>query len=160
MARLTWLGPFRIGALLAACLDEEQAWPPASRAVYVISRRPWTGAPTIDSSPLYAGGNTGQSNRFCTRVGDLIADMHGLCDGGTGHHSGGMSLYEWCAQTGVHPGKLFIGWMLRTPWCSRCAELQLLGLLTGGDWSRRQEIGILNKKRPPACPHHRNHWLA
>jgi hypothetical protein len=37
------------------------------------------------------GGNTGGAARFCTRIGDLVADMHGFFGNETGHHSGGIT---------------------------------------------------------------------
>ncbi len=89
---LAWTGPFRISDLLAACMDDDHAWPPASKGVYLVSRDDWQDSPSSACHPLYVGGNTGDSQRFCTRIGDLIADLHGLWDGGTGHHSGGQSL--------------------------------------------------------------------
>lgn len=78
MSTLVWTGPFRINALLAASLDDDHPWPPASRGVYVVSRDGWWNAPSPACHPLYFGGNTGDSQRFCTRIGDLIADLHGL----------------------------------------------------------------------------------
>jgi hypothetical protein len=40
MSTLIWTGPFRIKDLLAACLDDNHPWPPASRGVYVVVGRP------------------------------------------------------------------------------------------------------------------------
>jgi hypothetical protein len=51
--------------------------------------------------------------------GELIADVHGLWDGRTRHHSGGQSLLRWCKQTGVHPSTLYIRWATRTGWYPR-----------------------------------------
>jgi len=153
MARFEWTGPFRIRDLLASCLDDAQAWPPASKGVYLVSRRRWTDAPSSECLPLYIGGNTGKSERFCTRIGDLIADMHGFWAGGTGHHSGGIKLYNWCAKNKVPPGNLYIGWARRVPWCGRCAEIELLDALCES-WQCRQELGLLNGSRPPACAQH------
>ncbi len=39
MSTLAWIGPFRVRDLLAACIDDDHSWPPASRSVYVVSRR-------------------------------------------------------------------------------------------------------------------------
>lgn len=151
MSALVWSGPFRVRALLDACLDDDHPWPPASRGVYVVSRDEWRDVPSPACRPLYFGGNTGDSQRFCTRIGDLIADLHGFWDGGTGHHSGGQSLYRWCHANKVHPGDLVIGWATRTPWCDRCAESELAALLVTS-WQGRD--GLLNKARPPACRAH------
>ena len=156
MARFTWEGPFKIRELLRNCLSNEQGWPPASNAIYVISRKAWRINPGRKCDPLYIGCNTGDSKRFCTRVGDLIADMHGFWDGDTGHHSGGQSLYKWCKKNAIHPGELFIGWGKRRPWCSRCAEIDVFESLLV-KWSSRKVVGLLNKKRPPGCPTH-NRW--
>lgn len=155
MSIFTWTGPFRISDLLAACLDDEQPWPPASRGVYVISRAEWQAAPTPACHPLYVGGNTGGSQRFCTRIGDLIADLHGFWDGGTGPHSGGQSLHSWCRTNKVHPSQLFICWATSEDaevWCSRCAEAELIRLVT----ARTEERTLLNKLRPPFCRMHSN----
>jgi hypothetical protein len=148
---LAWTGPFRISDLLAACMDDDHAWPPVSKGVYLVSRDDWRDSPSSACHPLYVGGNTGDSQRFCTRIGDLIADLHGLWDGGTGHHSGGQSLYSWCRTNKVHPGSLRIGWATRTPWCDRCAEVELVSLLAT---SREERGTLLNKSRPPACRTH------
>lgn len=151
MPVLVWTGPFRVRDLLDACLDEGQPWPPASQGVYVVSRDPWNLAPSPLCRPLYFGGNTGESQRFCTRIGDLVADMHGFFDGGTGHHSGGQSIYAWCRANSVNPGTLMIGWATRNPWCDRCAEAELIQLLAPS-WDDRGEL--LNKSLPPACRKH------
>ena len=151
MSKLRWTGPFRIRELLAACLDDDHPWPPASRSVYVVSRNKWQRTPSPRCHPLYFGGNTGDSQRFCTRIGDLIADIHGLWDGDTGHHSGGRSIYSWCLSHKVHPGNLFLAWATRDRWCDRCAEAELLNLLAVS-WEERGTL--LNKSRPPACQTH------
>lgn len=153
----TWAGPFRVGELLSRCLEDNQPWPPSTDGVYLVSQHPWTASPSTGCAPLYVGGNTGRSGRarFCTRVGDLLADMHGFWDGGTGHHSGGQSIYKWCKKSRVRPGDLFIAWATRSPWCSRCAELDIISMFVG-TWSARTHVGLLNKNRPPACaPHSR-----
>lgn len=66
MNTLSWTGPFRVRDLLGACLDEGHPWLPASRGVYVVSWDEWRNAPSPDCQPLYFGGNTGNSQRFCT----------------------------------------------------------------------------------------------
>ena len=38
LSALTWTRPFRIKDLLAACLDDDHPWPPASRGEYIVSR--------------------------------------------------------------------------------------------------------------------------
>lgn len=151
MSTLIWTGPFRISNLLAACLDDDHPWPPASHGVYLVSRDEWSNAPSSTCHPLYLGGNTGNSQRFCTRIGDLIADLHGFWDGGTGHHSGGQSLYKWCKENKVQPGNLFIGWATRVSWCDRCAEGEIVSLLAAS-WEERGSL--LNKARPPLCRTH------
>src|SRR5688572_23416864 len=91
--RLMWTGPYPISDYLENAISDakewRRRWPPAGGAVYLVSRYAWTGAPTTEAQPLYVGGNTGGSQRFCTRIGDLVADMFGFFDGDTGHHSGG-----------------------------------------------------------------------
>jgi hypothetical protein len=51
----------------------------------------------------------------------------------------------------VHPSSLYIGWATRTPWCDRCAEIDLVSLLSTS-WEERGTL--LNKSRPPACRTH------
>ena len=150
---LEWTGSFQIKELLARCLEEGQAWPPAADGVYVVSQKVWEGSPTLDCGPLYVGGNTGRSKRFCTRVGDLIADMHGFWDGGTGHHSGGQKLWKWCKKNDNPPGGLFLGWATAKEWCGRCAEVQVASALhdPAKPWA---DNNLLNKNRPPQCPDH------
>jgi hypothetical protein len=143
MTKLAWIGPFQIAELLGRSIDDDQPWPPPSNGVYVISRLKWSGTPTPESQPLYIGGNTGSTPRFCTRIGDLLADMHGFFDGGTGHHSGGQSLWRWCHDHNVAPGSLFLGWATGDDWCDRCAENALVELKP-----------LLNKSAPPRCKKH------
>src|SRR5207302_830702 len=56
----------------------------------------------VDGDVLYVGGNTGDSDRFITRVGDLIADMLGFWGEQTGHHSGGIRLWEYCHKNRIN----------------------------------------------------------
>lgn len=107
------------------------------------------------AEPLYVGGCTGRSKRFCTRVGDLIADMFGFFDGGTGHHSGGQTLYSWCTKNEVNPGDLFLSWARGGPgWCARCAERKMFDDLPRAPPRDFDAIGLRNKKRPPRCSLH------
>jgi len=150
---LIWSKPYKISQLLQNCHSEDQDWPPHEKAVYLVTRLGWRTKPSLRSHPLYIGGNTGVSKRFCTRVGDLIADLYGFFDGNTGHHSGGQSLYWWCQENNVHPGDLHLAWATRRPWCSRCAEIELASLFVS-EWENRASAGLLNKNRPPACIEH------
>ena len=152
-APLAWTGPFQVRDLLDRCVADDQPWPPDDRAVYLVAQRPWIGALSPECDPLYFGGNTGRSARFCTRIGDLIADMHGFYGVLAGHHSGGQSLHRWCWERGMKPGSLWLGWAMREPWCAACAEVELARALVGR-WERRGEVGVLNVKRPPRCGVH------
>ena len=105
-----WVGPFQVRDLLERCTLPSQAWPPEDRGVYLVSRGRWKVTPTQKCDPLYVGGITGRSARFCTRVGDLIADLLGFYGASTGHSSGGQSLHRWCTDNGVNPLDLFLGW--------------------------------------------------
>lgn len=151
MKSFKWIGPFKIGDLLANCLNDEQAWPGNTRGVYLISLHEWRGVPNSKCEPLYVGGNTGKSNRFATRIGDLIADIFGFYGGGTGHHSGGQSLYDYCKKNDLHPSKLFIGWA-EVESCPRCAEVKL-AMHLAPLWNARK-TPLLNKSRPPQCYDH------
>jgi hypothetical protein len=66
--------------------------------------------------PLYIGSTTGKSQRFRTRMGDMIADLFGFFDPsskGLGHSSGGRSLYAYCNQLGnpLDPMSLYVSWV-------------------------------------------------
>jgi hypothetical protein len=136
-----WVGPFKVLDLLRGCLSDDQPWPPDRLGVYVVTRKRWRGAPTPADEVLYLGSTTGRSARFCTRVGDLVADLFGFYGGSTGHSSGGQKLHEWCATHGVWPGDLYIGWFTENEMCPRCAENRIFA-----DLSPK-----LNAIRPPRC---------
>lgn len=139
----TWVGPFALRTLLEGCMNPSHPQPADSRSAYLVSRFPWRGVPRNESEVLYVGGNTGKSQRFRTRLGDLIIDALGFFAGDTGHSSGGQSLHRWCADNNVHPLDLQIAWIERAA-CHRCTEVDLYG-----HFEPR-----LNRKRPPRCPVH------
>jgi hypothetical protein len=153
-----WMGPFRVGDYLDHAVSRDPVWkdrwPPAGNGVYLVSRDTWTGQPTEASCPLYIGGNTGTSTRFCTRIGDLIADLFGFFDGDTGHHSGGQKLWRWCDHHQVPPASLFLAWASAgdAAWCARCAEGTLFESFPRA--TSLDHNGLLNKVRPPACGAH------
>ncbi len=140
---MPWSGPFTIGALLERCLESDRPWPPESPGVYVVTRRYWEGEPDREAEILYVGGITGKSNRFVTRIGDLIADMYGFFGEDTGHHSGGQKLHRWCVTKQVHPSSLFVAWKTDFP-CARCAEYEV--------WEQLKPQ--LNAISPPRCKVH------
>jgi hypothetical protein len=152
---IAWTGPFLIRDLLNTCINDNRVWPPCERGVYIVTVKRWNIAtgPTVGSRPLYVGGNTGKGGRFCTRIGDVIADMFGFFGESTGHSCGGKKLHNWCRDYQVNPSQLFIGWADRRPWCPRCAEIEAIGNLIGA-WDRCREVGLLNEKRPPRCTAH------
>lgn len=117
--------------------------PPAAGSAYVVSRRSWRNAPTIRAEVLYVGGNTGRSERFRTRLGDLLADIFGFYTKTTGHHSGGQSLHEWCRDSKVSPLDLWVAWVEKCA-CHRCLEVDLVAEMKP----------LLNRKRPAACRAH------
>jgi hypothetical protein len=53
-----WIGPFQLRQLLDGCLDEWPPKPPLSRSGYLVTKKPWTDHPTVESIPLYVGGTT------------------------------------------------------------------------------------------------------
>ena len=85
--------------LLGDVVAKKLPRPPEKGSAYVVTQREWSGHPTKESTPLYVGGNSGKSDRFRTRVGDLIADTFGFFGGDTGHHSGGQHLHERFRRT-------------------------------------------------------------
>lgn len=139
---MIWHGPFRVRDVLENCFDDHYK-PPECKSVYVVSLRPWESEPTPACQPLYVGSNTGKSERFRTRVGDLIADAFGLycCD--TGHSCGGRKLHEFCRDAKLNPMRLFLGWLSSCA-CHRCAERAI--------WERLRPR--LNKNRPARCKTH------
>ena len=140
---MTWIGPYAIAELLDGMTTAGFPRPPEAGSVYVVSSAPWTGQPSPDCQPLYVGSNTGQSARFRTRMGDLIADLFGFFGGDTGHSSGGQSLHKHCLAKRIRPKDLYIGWLDGCP-CHRCAE---------NEWYARLKPPM-NKKRPPQCGEH------
>ena len=106
-----WEGPVLVRDLLEDVLTENIPRPPEHNGVYAITEFPWENEPTVSARVLYVGTTTGKSRRFRTRIGDLIADMFGFYGGGTGHHSGGQSIHEYCQCNNLHPFDLWIGWL-------------------------------------------------
>ncbi len=144
---MEWKGPFTIDELLDSFLEPSRERPPERDGVYVISERSWEAEPTIECNPLYVGSNTGKSERFRTRIGDLIADMFGFYGAATTHHSGGQTLNRYCGEKHLSPRVLYIGWVEKCT-CSRCVENDLYDCL-------KPE---LNKKRPARCKKHKRHY--
>jgi hypothetical protein len=140
---MNWVGPITIDELLDRVAVDWDTAPPEKNGVYVISIKRWNGEPTPACEPLYVGGNTGKSARFRTRMGDLIADLFGFYCDTTGHHSGGQSLNCYCADHGINPKNLFVGWA-RDCACGRCGEVELY----------RRLKPSLNKNHPSACREH------
>lgn len=154
-----WIGPFKIKTLLENCHNKSQEWPPAANGVYVVSLKRWRGEPNRNSEAIYVGGNTGASKRFATRIGDLLADTFGFFDGGTGHHSGGQSIFGFCENKRVKPLNLFLGWKKylidpesksSTPAnCPRCQEILVY------EYFNSKNGLLLNKNRPSKCKIHK-----
>lgn len=140
---MQWVEPITVDKLLDRVAKDWTEAPPESNGVYVISVKPWKGEPCTACDPLYVGSNTGNSFRFRTRMGDLVADMFGFYGTTTGHHSGGQSLNTFCREEGLSPRALYVGWA-RDCECARCTEIQLYERL----------YPRLNKKRPARCPNH------
>ena len=143
MSTHRWVGPFEMHQLLGDVVTKDLPHPPEKGSAYVVTQRKWSGHPTKEAIPLYVGGNSGKSARFRTRVGDLIADTFGFYGGGTGHHSGGKSIHEWCQSTHFDPLRLNLAWVERCA-CHRCLEIELFHLLSPR----------LNRMRPTRCPVH------
>jgi len=140
---MAWRGAYRIGSYIDTSIEDGHDWPPEHSGVYVVSVKRWRGQPTRRSGVLYIGGNTGRSDRFRTRIGDLLADMLGFFGQSTGHHSGGQSLWTWCVENRVNPLDLYLGWRTGVR-CKRCAEARLF----------RDLQPLLNKHRPSRCAEH------
>lgn len=147
-----WTGPIRVERLLKNVTDRTVPLPPDANGVYLVSRRKWTGEPCVDSGVLYVGSTTGKSNRFRTRVGDLLADLLGFySEGGlTGHHSGGVALNKYCGKTRLDPQGLWIGW-LEACCCPRCMENAVYDLFVQSitEWRPKKSI-----RRPSRCKLH------
>lgn len=140
---MKWIGPITIDDLLNQVVAAVPTMPPVADSVYLISAKKWEGEPDASCDPLYVGGNTSTSERFRTRMGDLIADLFGFYGGATGHHSGGQSLNQYCRKHRISPKSLYVGWLDRCR-CRRCAEIGLF----------EQFHPKLNKKRPSCCKVH------
>ena len=140
---MSWHGPYTIRELLEASVADDRDTPGQGAGIYVVTHRRWSNEPCREAGVLYVGGNTGKSERFRTRIGDLIADMFGFFCEATGHHSGGQSLWGWCRRENVHPLDLYIGWDVEVA-CGRCAENSAYDALRP----------LLNRKRPARCAVH------
>ncbi|MFZ5587086.1 MAG: hypothetical protein ACOZHQ_14295 [Thermodesulfobacteriota bacterium] len=142
---MEWVGPYSFKELLENCISEGKNWPQPSNGLYLVTKHAWHGEPTKKAEALYVGSNTGESNRFVTRIGDLVADLFGFFCEDTGHHSGGIRLYEqYCKNENIHPFTLHLGWT-NGGGCPRCLENELYDKLKPS----------YNKKRPPYCPDHK-----
>ena len=140
-----WVGPLQIRKLIDSCLDEAIPKPPEFGSAYLVTKNKWHSNPTVESAPLYVGGNTGKSARFRTQIGDLLADAFGFYTSQTGHSSGGKSLHKWCRESQVNPLDLYIAWIEGTA-CHRCLEDRLYRGLSP----------ILNRNVPSRCTTHRH----
>jgi hypothetical protein len=133
-----WVGPVQIRTLLERCLDE-RVMPPKTGSAYLLTQYGWRSRPSARCVPLYVGGTTGASDRFRTRIGDLLADMFGFPP----HHSGGQQVYRWCVANEVNPLDLHLAWVKGTE-CHRCLEVRLHRLLAPS----------LNRMVPSRCAAH------
>ena len=146
---MKWIGPYTIDELLGSFLKSSHPRPPESDGVYLVSMKTWNRYPTKECIPLYVGSNTGQSKRFRTRIGDLIADIFGFFGDETGHHSGGQTIHKYCKQKSLNPNELYVGWIEGCN-CVRCAENKLY----------KELEPCLNKSRPTRCNKHRQNTAA
>lgn len=138
-----WVGPFQIRKLLETACNPDAVRPPERGSAYLVTRRGWQNVPKPTSSLLYVGGITGKSDRFRTRIGDLLADSFGFYTKSTGHSSGGTSIHKWCLENNVSPLDLYLAWVEGTR-CYRCLEVRLHSLLHPQ----------LNRVRPSRCKQH------
>ena len=111
MQPVEWAGPYKLETLLRRSSETDFELPPADPSVNIITKSGWTATPSTESTPLYVGRITGQSERFRTRVGQLVAHMCGLFV--DGKHSGGESLHAYCRQKELDPLGLYIAWARR-----------------------------------------------
>jgi hypothetical protein len=151
----SWIGPYQVRFLLESCLEVDARHnPPDNPSAYFVSQFTWQSFPTIDCVPLYVGGITGDSPRFRTRIGDLLADAFGFYNHDNpriGHSSGGQSIHSWCSKYHVVPLDLYIAWIGQTD-CHRCLEFNLHCF-----WDaelRKAGRKLLNRRTPPECPDH------
>lgn len=128
---MNWVGSITVDELLEGAFNPAIPRPPLEPSVYLVSRSPWQGEPTVACEPLYAGGLLGDWPRFRTRIGDLIADMFGFFGevGKKGHHSSSQSIHRYCIEHGISPLHLYIGWAEKVS-CHRCAEIMLYEMLS------------------------------
>jgi len=140
---MRWIGPYTINKLLLQVFNSSGPVPPESGGVYIVSIESWNGQPSAICKSLYVGSNTGESKRFRTRVGDLIADIFGFYGSKTGHHSGGQKLRTHFLELGINPMNIYIGWLVEVE-CTRCVENYLYDVLSPSQ----------NRIRPAKCKKH------
>jgi len=140
---IIWVGPLQISGLLANCLDSQTPFPPVQGSAYLVTQRSWHNQPTKGAMPLYVGGNTGESERFRTRIGELIVSSVGLFNPGGGRHSGGRSIRSWTLKNRINPLDLYLAWV-QPGHCHRCLEVELVARLRP----------LLNERAPSKCLRH------
>jgi hypothetical protein len=152
-----WIGPIQVRTLLKSCLDGRRRRPPNSGSVYLVTRKAWSKCPTTKCEPLYVGGITGRSQRFRTRVGDLLADAFGFYNetNRIGHHSGGRRLHKWCKKNRISPLNLYVAWIKGTR-CHRCLEIRLHDFLKPSENVYRPSYCHAHSGRPRTAKSSRN----
>lgn len=154
-----WSTPMRVGELVDRSATDYRVLPPRSNGVYLVTEASWSvsGSDCWEAirtaGALYVGGNSSNSERFRTRIGDLLADLFGMYargrpgetgDGkstGTGHHSAGQTLNLWCWLNRKSAADLHIAWQSASA-CPRCGEWEAF-------WRLRPDL--LNVRTPPRC---------
>jgi len=152
-AQMTWTEPRTIRAHLENALAwGTENWsgdllPPESNGVYVVTLRPWRGAPTGSAKPRYVGKADAKDPRLRVRIGELLIDLAGYQGSLNWHHQGGHSLCLHCEAHDINPLYLWLAWEIDCP-CPACEENRLYDELGGGE---REGGPLVNAKRPERC---------
>lgn len=123
---------YLIADYLNDLVRNQNAIPPDSEGVYVVSMRSWVGILGKSSGIVYVG----KARSLRHRIGELLCDLY--------DHRGDHFLWHHCCTArGLEPSSLYLGWYAPCR-CPDCAEVKLRELMEA-PW---------NLWPPRSCEHH------
>jgi len=98
-------------------IRDQDAIPPDSEGIYVVSTRSWTGILSKSSGIVYVG----KAKSLRRRIGRLLCDLYD-------HRVDHFLWHHCCAARGLEPSSLYLGWYAQCR-CLNCAEVKLRELM-------------------------------